>query len=133
MPKKNDVGSLCLGVDGVAMVRLHGELDLATRQELEELLAAAGALVVSTVVVDMSRVSFIDAGSIGVLVATWRAARDRGRRCVVRGLAEQPARVFDVLGLDGLLRPLPSVNGQGGGPVDVVERRPDARGQWAAR
>lgn len=136
--KKNDVGSVSLGADGVVVVRLHGELDLATRHELEELLAAARSSAVSTVRVDLSRVSFIDASSVGVIVAAWLAARGRGQRCGVEGLAEQPARVFDVLGLHCLLLRPRSAHGQKGGPVDLrrigaVGRRREPQGPRATR
>jgi anti-anti-sigma factor len=138
VPKANAVGSVRVGVHGDLVVRLHGELDLATRDELEDLLAASRSSAVSTVRVDLSRVSFIDASSVGVIVAAWLAARARGQLCGVDGLAEQPARVFEVLGLHCLLLRPGFAHGQKGGSVDIrrigaVGRRRDPRGPRAAR
>lgn len=100
--QENDVGYVtCFG--GVVVVRLRGELDLATGGALRDLLSASDSPSASTVLVDLSRVSFIDASSIGQIVVTCGAARERGVLFGVEGLAGQPARVFDALGLRWLL------------------------------
>jgi anti-anti-sigma factor len=92
-------------VGGTAVVCPRGELDLATISDVQELLDRARATRVSSVVVDLCEVSFIDAGNVGALVGAWSAARQSGQRLRVDGLANQPARVFDILRLRGLLMP----------------------------
>lgn len=90
------------GNDAV-VVCLAGELDLAT-VELEPLLVRlAESGPAATIVLDMSEVSFIDAHSVGVIVAAWAAARTRGRVLQVDGLRGLPARVFRLVGLEPLL------------------------------
>lgn len=134
---ENDVGCVSRGPDGLVLVRPRGELDLATGHKLEDLFTAARSQAESTVRVDLSRVSFIDASSIGKMTASWVVARDRGQRFGVDGLAGQPARVFEVLALDGLLlRRQGPVDRQEGDMVDRVGgvgRRRPARGPRGAR
>ena len=101
-------------VDGVAIVRLRGELDLATVHDVRQLLDKARRTQASKVLVCLGGVSFVDAATVGVIVSAWSAARDSGQQLRVEGLVEQPARVFDVLGLRGLLVPPgPSVGTSG--------------------
>lgn len=123
---ENDVGCVSRGPDGLVLVRPRGELDLATGPKLDELLTAARSHADPTVRVDLSRVSFIDASSIGRMVASWVAARDQGRRFGVDGLAGQPARVFEVLALDSLLL-------RRQGPVDRQEGDVVDRVGWVGR
>lgn len=101
-------------VDGVAFVCLRGELDLTTAPALRELLEAARAAPASGIVVDLADVSFIDASTVGAIVSAWSRCEEAGRLMRVDGLAEQPARVFDILGLRGLLTaPRPRVGTTG--------------------
>jgi anti-sigma B factor antagonist len=59
-----------------ATVHLTGELDLATRPEMESALGTAEAAGVPTICIDLRKLSFIDSTGIGSLLA----ATDRGRR-----------------------------------------------------
>jgi len=101
---KNRVGFVHV-VDGAAVVYPRGELDLPTNPDLQELLDRARATRAPSVVVDLREVSFIDAPSVGVLVSAWSAAQRSGQQLRVNGLANQPARVFDILSLRDLLIP----------------------------
>jgi anti-anti-sigma factor len=101
---QNRVG--CLRVDDrAAVLCLRGELDLATTPDMRKLLDTARATPASSILVDLREVSFIDAPSVGELVAAWSAAAQSGQQLRVTGLANQPARVFEILGLRGLLVP----------------------------
>jgi anti-sigma B factor antagonist len=101
---ENRVGCMYV-VDSAAVVSLRGELDLATTPDLQELLDRAGAAPASSILVDLSGVSFIDAHTIGVIICAWTAAQRSGQQLRVDGLANQPARVFDILELRGWLAP----------------------------
>lgn len=91
-------------VDGVVVVHLAGELDLSTSAELRErLMTVVGSDRAEVVVLDLSGVCFIDAHSVGLIVAASAAAQDHGRRLEVDGLHGIPATVFGVLGLEPLL------------------------------
>jgi|SRR5829696_2098473 len=89
--------------DDAVVVRLAGELDLATVELEPLLLGVAESGPASTIVLDMSEVSFIDAYGIGVIVSAWTAAKARGRVLQVDGLHGLPARVFRLVGLEPVL------------------------------
>ena len=92
----------CVG--GALVVSMSGELDLATSAELRERLwRVVRSSDVATIVLDLSGVCFIDAHSIGLIVAARAEARVHGRVLQVDGLQGIPAHVFRVLGLDCLL------------------------------
>jgi anti-anti-sigma factor len=102
-------------VDGVDVIFLAGELDLATASEMQRrLMDAVETSDSATIVVDLSRVEFIDAHNVGVIMAAWDAARCRGRRLQVGGLHGIPALIFEVLGLELVVR---RVEPGGGGRV----------------
>jgi len=91
-------------VDGVDVVRLAGVLDLATGAELRDrLMSVVESSDAATIVLDLSEVRFIDAHSIGVIVAAWSAATGRGRQFRVDGARGVPALLFDLLGLAPIL------------------------------
>lgn len=81
-------------------VYLVGDLDLSTATALHKLLlhvATTGTAI--SVVLDFTRVRFVDAHSVNVIEQAWAMARVRDRVLRVRGLHGLPARVFDILGL----------------------------------
>lgn len=86
----------------VAVVALHGELDLASADRVRALLHQACADR-ALVVVDMSQVTFIDSSIMGVFVGA-------NKRCVASGgmlrlahLQPLPARVVSLVGLDSFV------------------------------
>jgi anti-anti-sigma factor len=96
-------------VEGVLVVRLSGELDMSTWDELcRRLHEVACSAEVANVVLDLSGVGFIDAHSAGLIMAAEAKARVHGRVLRVDGLHDLPALVFNLLGLDHLVaRPVP--------------------------
>lgn len=87
-------------VDGVPVVSISGEVDVATapilRDRLQEL-AAGGA---STVVVDLHQMTFLDSTGLGVLVGALKRCREGGGElCLV---APQP-RILKLLDITGLM------------------------------
>jgi anti-anti-sigma factor len=86
------------------MIFLVGELDLAAAPELRRRLTSAVESSTATrITLDLSGVSFLDAGCAGVIVATAQVAADRGRQLRVDGLSGIAERVFDVLGLEPMV------------------------------
>jgi anti-anti-sigma factor len=85
-------------------VRLAGELDLSTVDELDQVLTAAiGQPGTATVEVDLDEVSYIDSTSIGALVAGFRTANQAGR---VLHVSHPRGVVREVLDVVGVLTPL---------------------------
>jgi anti-anti-sigma factor len=91
-------------VDDSCVVAFDGELDIFSaprlRRTLDRVARSSGA---ATIVLDMSRVEFIDAYSVGVIEEAWGSARDAGRDLRVVGLCGLPARIFDIVGLEHLV------------------------------
>lgn len=92
----------------VATVRLHGDLDLVTVEELRRLLRQASAGTCD-VVVDLSDVPFVDVLSLSAILATADALRDQGRHLAVVGASPPVRRVCALLNAGDVLTPdLPS-------------------------
>lgn len=89
--------------DGVAVVRIVGEVDLehsaAVRQHLLEALFASPA-----VIVDMAAVSMIDSSGVASLLEAYQTGRKRGRPFVLANVGESVARVFRLARLDTVFR-----------------------------
>jgi anti-sigma B factor antagonist len=86
-------------VDGAAVIKLSGEMDVASADEvsacLTDLLAAGTDLVI-----DLSALEFIDSTGLGVLVAAGGRAREGGHRIRLRGPGKNVASTLSVTGLD---------------------------------
>jgi anti-anti-sigma factor len=89
------------------VVAVLGEIDLAVHDELlSTIRAAIGRPGVKTVVVDLSRTSFMDAAGIRALLAGREAAGTAGVRYRVVGMAGMVRWVLDVTGvMDALIEP----------------------------
>ncbi|MBI5104407.1 MAG: STAS domain-containing protein [Solirubrobacterales bacterium] len=90
--------------DAQLLVRLRGELDLATAPEVEDIVLPA-ARDGRHVIVDLRALEFLDSSGVRVLVAAHAAAGEGGGRLsVVRGPAGGPVqRVLEISGLEGVL------------------------------
>ena len=95
--------------DGVALVVLEGELDLAAVPELRERLAEAGAAGPRGVVLDMTEVTFVDSSALRELLRAHSAVRDAGAELVLAGVGPAVARLFELTRTTGLLALTPTV------------------------
>ncbi len=86
-----------------AAVVLDGEIDIATAPAIRRFLLAAISGGDVHLAVDMSGVTFIDAGGIGVLVAAANRAREAGGGLSLLAPSRQVRRLLDVLHLDAIL------------------------------
>jgi anti-anti-sigma factor len=89
--------------DGVVVVGLEGEIDIATAPLVWDAIAAALAEHDGRVVVDFSEVSFLDSQGIRAL---FMVNKDRGiepGRLVLRAPQPQVRRVFELTALDTIL------------------------------
>jgi anti-sigma B factor antagonist len=83
------------------VVALAGELDIATaesaRNELARRKPGEG------LVLDLSRLGFLDTSGIQLVVEAYRAARDEGFELRILRAPPDVHRVFEIAGLDGVL------------------------------
>ena len=91
--------------NGVTILSVLGEVDLATAPILDEQISAAEAGDASRIVVDLDRVSFMDSSGLQVLLAHVLSKQNGSRLQVTRG-SPQVARLFTV---SGMLDQLPFV------------------------
>lgn len=89
--------------DGIVVLRLYGELDMATATELRRALAEAIGCEPS-VVVDLADLSFIDSTGIGVLVGASRLAEDAGCSFVLRSPSRSVRKALRLTGVDQVMR-----------------------------
>lgn len=76
------------------VVRVSGELDLATRERLFLACTARHRL---SIVVDLSALTFIDCGGYGGIVAARNVIEADGRMLTMRGAQGQPGRLLDLI------------------------------------
>ncbi|HET7196286.1 MAG TPA: STAS domain-containing protein [Nocardioides sp.] len=62
---------------GCAVVRAGGEIDASTVHALDAAITEAGSLA-SRVVIDLTRVTFVDSSGLGALIVARKSARERG-------------------------------------------------------
>jgi anti-anti-sigma factor len=82
---------------GAAHVQVIGELDIATAAKLVEALNAALSNA-RLVVVDLSRLTFIDCTGLGAIVAVHDRARRSQRTLVLSSVTAQVKRLLDITG-----------------------------------
>ena len=80
-----------------------GEIDLVTAAQLESALGEAVEGSRRGVNLDLSRVEFIDARGIGVIVEARRRAAASGHELVITAASKAVRRVVSLCDLDGLL------------------------------
>ncbi|MDQ1374886.1 MAG: anti-sigma factor antagonist [Actinomycetota bacterium] len=84
------------------MLDVSGDIDVATApqlwRELEPQLDTT-----RHVVVDLSKVSFIDSTGVGTIIRAVNVLRDRGQRLTVRSPTPMTKTVFETVGLTRLL------------------------------
>jgi anti-anti-sigma factor len=87
-------------MDGVQVVSLYGQLDLANAQRVREVLVTAAG---STLVVDLSGLHFMDSSGIAALLGARNEITGAGREFELRGAQGIVRRVLEVTGLSHLL------------------------------
>jgi anti-anti-sigma factor len=90
--------------DGTANISLVGELDLASARQVEECLASVEDGNPSRLVVDLSRLAFIDSTGLRLLLQADARARERGGELVLLPGDASVQRVFEVTGALDVLR-----------------------------
>jgi len=79
------------------VVRVSGEVDLATAPSLAEVLAGCKG---GSVLADLTDVTFMDAAGLNALVAARRYLDRHGASLFVQGASARVARLFEITGLD---------------------------------
>jgi anti-anti-sigma factor len=86
--------------DGLVRVALKGELDLSTVGKVQEELNRVEAGSPSVLVLDLSKLTFLDSTGLRCLVTADQRARDQNRRLVIVRGPEAVQRVFTITRLE---------------------------------
>jgi anti-sigma B factor antagonist len=87
---------------------LGGYIDLSTRKHLHDVLFGA-AKATSHLVVDMSRLGFMDSTGLSVLIDVYKRLTMRGATFALAAPQPIVAKVLEISGLDQVLQVHPSV------------------------
>jgi anti-sigma B factor antagonist len=88
--------------DGTHVVAVTGEIDLFTAPDFKQHVAAPIDAGVTNVVVDLTKTTFIDSSSLGVLIGAHRRLKLRGGSLVIVCDNEAIIKTFRITGLDGV-------------------------------
>lgn len=89
--------------NGLVHVALAGELDLSTVAKVQEELRRVEANAPATLVVDLSKLTFLDSTGLRCIVTADERARAEGRRIVIVRGPDAVQRVFTITRLDDRL------------------------------
>jgi anti-sigma B factor antagonist len=96
--------------DDTHLVAVTGEIDLFTAPDFKRHVAAPIDAGVTHVVVDLTKTTFIDSSSLGVLIGAHRRLKLRGGSLVIVCDTEAITRTFRITGLDGVFTLVKSVD-----------------------
>ena len=96
--------------DGLVHVALVGELDLSTVAKVQEELRRVEGSSPATLVVDLSKLTFLDSTGLRCIVTADERARDEGRRIVIVRGPDAVQRVFAITRLDDRLEMVDDVS-----------------------
>lgn len=91
-----------LGSDpSVCVVRIHGDIDIATTPDVRDAVESAVHRGCTNVVLDLAHVSYADSAAMGLIVWIDRLLEPRSGRVVLAGASRNVARVLELSGLIG--------------------------------
>lgn len=88
--------------DDTHVVAVSGEIDLFTAPDFKRHVSGPIEAGIDQVVVDLSRTTFIDSSSLGVLIGAHRRLKLRGGALVIVCSEEAIIKTFRITGLDGV-------------------------------
>jgi anti-sigma B factor antagonist len=88
--------------DGLHVVELQGEIDLARSPDLRRVLENHAKLKCPALVLDFTGVTFIDSSGLATIVEYCRKAAEFGGKFAIFGLSERVRTVFEIVRLDEL-------------------------------
>jgi anti-sigma B factor antagonist len=86
--------------DGFVRLGLVGELDLSTVAKVQEELRRVEQSAPATVVIDLSKLTFLDSTGLRCIVTADERAREAGRRMVIVRGPDAVQRVFSITRLE---------------------------------
>jgi anti-sigma B factor antagonist len=94
---------------GVHVIKVTGEIDVATSPSLRERLQSTAASEVPVQVVDLLDVTFLDSTGLGVLVGALKRRREAGGALRLVIAEQRILRIFEITGLIDVFSIFPTV------------------------
>jgi anti-sigma B factor antagonist len=111
------------GPQGCLIAQICGELDISTAPDLrEQLLAILNRQTTSRLILDLSKLEFIDSSGVAVLINTERRARLLGGSIALVAPQRPVSRVLQICGVDRCLPIFNDVTAAVGRPQSEVVR-----------
>ena len=95
---------------GQNILPLEGEIDLHVSPEVAESLRAMIAKKPKEVVIDLSRVTYLDSSGLAVHSEGMQSVQEYGGRFAVAGVQESVKHIFDIARLDQVFQIFPDVD-----------------------
>jgi anti-anti-sigma factor len=89
---------------------LNGEIDLHVSPRIALSLSQMVKKKPAKLIVDMSRVTYIDSSGLAVLIEAMQSVEEYGGAFVIAGLQETVRSIFEIARLDQVFRIFPDVN-----------------------
>jgi anti-anti-sigma factor len=96
-------------IEGMPVVAAPEEIDMTNAAELRAALDQAAWIGDRTLVVDLTRTRFCDSAAIHALVDAHKRAQAEGGRVLLATSGEAVPRIFEITGIDRMLRRFGSV------------------------
>src|SRR5271155_5387146 len=100
MPTNLEVAKLPSSTESTSVYQATGKVSLESVNEFIQTLRAESA---QSMILDMSKVSFLDSAGVGSLVSLFVSRRNQGKSFSLAALAPQAQAVVSVAGLQNLL------------------------------
>ena len=109
---------------GTPVVRVMGEVDRATVQELEQTLLGGGEDLTGALIVDLTSCTFLDASGLGALITTRKRLHRSSRRLALVLSKPSVLRIFQITALDQVFEIYPSLDAAVDANHNVAEIKP---------
>ncbi len=86
------------------IIKLDGEVDASSSIHLDKAICQAIEQNFKKILVDCQNLSYISSAGLGVFMSYIQDFQSQGINLILFGLSEKVANVFEILGLDQLLR-----------------------------
>ena len=86
------------------LIALEGEIDLHRSAQVRETLAPLIARKAKRILLDLSRVTYIDSSGLAVLIETLQRTQSYGGQFAIFGLQESVKAIFSIARLDQIFR-----------------------------
>ncbi len=86
-------------VDGHAVLKLHGDLDIGGTELLANAVREVRAKGIPTVILDLSTLAFVDSSGLREFLLALRAQREIGGDVVLSGPTRSTLRLLEIVGM----------------------------------